>query len=124
MLAQGFHPAPDRTAALIAEGYFWVLVAKPLKHRLTELGKTQLVCLVYEETSLTPSEVSDFAKQVNSSVIGFAAASAFLHAIETQARCGHRLAPTAEQVGLLSWLLSTQLSGPPKAVANATCGES
>lgn len=124
MVAQGFHPAPDRTAALIAEGYVWVMVAKPPKHGLTELGKRQLVCLVCEGTSLTPSALSDAAKQVDSSVTGFAAASAFLDEVETQARCGHRVAPTAEQGGCLSWLLSTQPSQPPKAVAKASGGES
>ena len=101
MVAQGFHPAPDRTAALIAQGYVWVLVAKPPKHGLTELGKGRLVSIVCEGPSLTPSALSDVAKQVDSSVTGFAAASAFLDEVETHARCGHRLAPTAEQGGVL-----------------------
>lgn len=119
MIAQGFHPSGARTAELIADGYVWVFIAPPPKHGLTGLGKTILVSLACQGTSLFPSQLADAANQVDSSVKGFAAGTSFLDELETQARCGKRLTPTLEQgaslrrsLVLLILLLAMPLSIP------------
>ncbi|HEL3017005.1 TPA: hypothetical protein UL935_002803 [Stenotrophomonas maltophilia] len=113
MVAQGFHPSRCRADELIADGLIWVLVAKPPKHGLTALGRTTLISLVFQGTSLDPSELADAAKHVDSAVTAFAAGTALLDELETQAREGNRVMPTVEQGGILIWRLSRQPSEVP-----------
>jgi hypothetical protein len=117
MVAQGFHPSRRRADELITDGLIWVLVAKPPKHGLTALGKATLVSLVCQGTSLDASQLADAAKQVDSAVTAFAAGTALLDELETQARDGNRLIPTNEQGGFLIWRLSNQPNEAPNALS-------
>lgn len=122
MVAQGFHPSRCRADELVADGLIWVLVAAPPKHGLTALGKTTLVSLVCKGTSLDPSQLAEAARRGGSYATTYAAGTSLLDELETQAREGNRLIPTAEQGELLFWMLSNQPSKPPRLVTKTDSG--
>ena len=125
MVAQGFRPSPSRLMELVAAGLVWVLIAKPPQHGLTGLGKTRLVSLVCDGSRLDPTELAAVAERLTPSVTDFAAGTAFLDELESQARSGQKLLPSLEQGTFLLWLLAEMPStaSAPAPPSDSHCEE-